>query len=53
MLILCYRICILLGVCGLVGVYYMSLGSFGYNFGGKTVVPLCVVRFFSSFVGIL
>ena len=33
-------------MCGLVGAYYMGLDSFGYNFGGRNVVPLYVVHFF-------
>ena len=43
--ILYYLICIFLGVCGLVGVYYIGLDNFGYNFVGKKIVLLCVVRF--------
>ena len=43
--ILYYLICIFLGVCGLVGVYYIGLDSFGYNVVGKKIVLLCVVRF--------
>ncbi len=38
-------ICIFRGVYGLVGVYYIGLDSFDYNFVGKKVVLLCVVRF--------
>jgi hypothetical protein len=45
-LVLCCLICILFSVCGLVGVYYMGLDSFGYNFGGRKVVPLNVVLLF-------
>ena len=33
-------------VCGLVGVCYIGLGSFEYNFVGKIVVLLCVMRFY-------
>ena len=43
--ILYYLICIFLGECGLVGVYYIGLDSFGYSFVGRKVVLLCVVRF--------
>ena len=32
-------------VCGFVGVYYIGLGSFKYNFVGRRVVLLCVRRF--------
>ena len=38
-------------VCGFAGVYYIGLGSFEYNFFGRRVVLLCVVRI--SFVGVL
>ena len=38
-------ICIFRVVCGLVGVYYIGLGSFDYNFVGRRVVLLCVMRF--------
>ena len=33
-------------MCGLVGVYYIDLGSIGYNLGGKEVVSLYVVLVF-------
>ena len=43
--ILCCLIYIFLGVCGLVGIYYIGLDSFGYTFAGKKIVLLCVVHF--------
>ena len=38
-------ICIWRKVCGLVGVYYIGLDSFDYNFVGRRVVLLCAMRF--------
>ena len=38
-------ICIFREVYGLVGVYYIGLGSFGYNFVGRRVIMLSVMRF--------
>ena len=32
-------------MCGLVGVFYIGLDSFEYNFVGRRVVLLCVMRF--------
>ena len=43
--VLCYLICIFFGVCELVGVYYIGLGSFGCSLAGRKVVLLYVVRF--------
>ena len=40
-----YLICIFREVFGLVGVYYICLGSFDYNFVARRVVMLCVMRF--------
>ena len=39
------------GVCGLVSIYYMSLGNFGYSFVGKRVVMRCVGHFLLVLLG--
>ena len=39
------------GVCRLVSVYYMGLGSFGYSFVGKRDVLQCVVYFLLVLLG--
>ena len=50
-LIFFYLICIFFGVCRLVNVYYIGSGSFDYNFVGRKVVLLCVVRFLLVWLG--
>ena len=38
-------------MCGLVGVYYIGLGSFDYSFVGRRVVLLCVMHFWLVLTG--